>query len=180
MNDSFKRCTTFCGLNPPPIQTALGSPASRVVNCSGFSWGGWGWPSVHFHSQQYLTTSLTIWINLPTSFNKSLYSPVVFQPSYSLCLFGFFSWIQIFQLEGNCFKIHFQELPLGFGGLMIWLVSVEALVQSPAQCSGLWTQHCCSCGIGHSCGSDATPGLGTSICRRYRWDKKRYVFSVKQ
>ena len=29
--------------------------------------------------------------------------------------------------------------------------------------SGLRIQHCCSCGVDHSCGSNAVPGLGTSI-----------------
>ena len=33
---------------------------------------------------------------------------------------------------------------------MIWLASVEVLVQSPAQYSGLRTEGYCNCGIGHS------------------------------
>ena len=44
---------------------------------------------------------------------------------------------------------------------MIWLVSVEVPIQSLVQCSGLRIWHCCSCGIGHSSGSDLTPGLRT-------------------
>ena len=32
--------------------------------------------------------------------------------------------------------------------------------------SGLRIWHCHSCGVGHSCGSDSIPGLGTSIRHR--------------
>ena len=42
--------------------------------------------------------------------------------------------------------------------------TVEAHVQYLAWPSGLRIPSCCSCGIGHSCGSDLTPGLGTSKC----------------
>jgi len=38
---------------------------------------------------------------------------------------------------------------------MIRLVSEEVPVRSPAWQSGLRIQHCCSCGIGHGCGSDS-------------------------
>ena len=31
------------------------------------------------------------------------------------------------------------------------------------RCSGLRIQCCCSCGVGHSCGSDSIPGQGTSV-----------------
>ena len=45
-------------------------------------------------------------------------------------------------------------------GLMIHLASGEALVLSPALCSGLKNHRCCSCGVGHSSSSDSIPGLG--------------------
>ena len=48
------------------------------------------------------------------------------------------------------------EFPLWLSGLMIRLISVEALVQFPACHSGLRIQCCCSCGIGHSSGSDSS------------------------
>ena len=43
-------------------------------------------------------------------------------------------------------------------------VTVEAQVQSPARCSGLKIQCCCSCGVDCSCSSDSVPSLGISIC----------------
>ena len=39
--------------------------------------------------------------------------------------------------------------------------------------SGLRIWHCCSCGLGHSCTLDLTPGLGTSIC--YGCKKKKII-----
>ena len=57
-----------------------------------------------------------------------------------------------------------KEILLWRSGLMVQLVSVVALVQSLAQCSGLRSQHCHSCGIGCSYSSDLIPGLGTPIC----------------
>ena len=42
-----------------------------------------------------------------------------------------------------------QELLLWCSGLMVWLVSVEALAGSLAQHSGLRICCCCSCGIGN-------------------------------
>ena len=47
-------------------------------------------------------------------------------------------------------KKNICEFPLWHSGLMIWLVSVEAPVQSPALHSGLRIWCCCSCGIGCS------------------------------
>ena len=50
-------------------------------------------------------------------------------------------------------------------------VAAEAQVGSLAWCSELRILHCCSCGIGHSCGLNPIPGLGTSIwCG---WSKKK-------
>ena len=47
-------------------------------------------------------------------------------------------------------------------------LTVEAQIRFPAQCTGLKRiQHCNSCHVGHSCGSDSIPGLGTCICCRY-------------
>ena len=50
---------------------------------------------------------------------------------------------------------------------MIWLVSVALRAQPLAQHGGLKIPccHCCSCGVGHSYGSDSVPGPGTSICQ---------------
>ena len=39
--------------------------------------------------------------------------------------------------------------------------------------SGLRIQHCCSCGIGHSCTLDSVPDLGTSICHGCGWERKK-------
>ena len=36
---------------------------------------------------------------------------------------------------------------------------------------GLRIQHCCSCDIGHNCGSDLIPGLGTPYAME--WPKKK-------
>ena len=44
-------------------------------------------------------------------------------------------------------KTQVLEFPLWCSGLMIWLMSVEALVQSPVCYSGLRIQHCYSCGV---------------------------------
>ena len=44
------------------------------------------------------------------------------------------------------------------------LVAMEVQLQSLARYSGLSIQCCHSCDAGQSCGSDLTPGLGTSIC----------------
>ena len=55
-------------------------------------------------------------------------------------------------------------------GLRIWLQWLGLLWRhsfNPQPSSGgymIW--HCHSCGIGHSCCSDSTPGAGTSICHR--------------
>ena len=46
---------------------------------------------------------------------------------------------------------------------MIWLVSMEVLVLSPAHCSGVRIWHCCSWGLGCNCGLDSIPGLGTCV-----------------
>ena len=40
-------------------------------------------------------------------------------------------------------------------------------IQSLALVHGLRIQHCCSCSIGHICGSDSIPGPGTSIYHAY-------------
>ena len=49
---------------------------------------------------------------------------------------------------------------------MSWLVFVEVLVWSQAQCNRLRIWHCLSYCIGCKCGSDLIPGLGTSTCCR--------------
>ena len=56
-------------------------------------------------------------------------------------------------------NISFSGFLLWWSDLMIWLVSLEVLVQSTAQHSGLRIQHCCSCGIGCSSGSVLICGL---------------------
>ena len=43
------------------------------------------------------------------------------------------------------------EFPLWLRGLRTWLVSVRMQVQSLSLLSGLSTQHCHSCGVGHRC-----------------------------
>ena len=43
-------------------------------------------------------------------------------------------------------------------------VTEEVWVQSLTHCSGLGIQHCCTCGVGHSWGSDSILGLGNSTC----------------
>ena len=60
-------------------------------------------------------------------------------------------------------------------GLMIWLVSVETQVRSLAQVSGLRIRRFHSCGTGCSCGSDLTPGPGTSIYHGYRQKKRKTI-----
>ena len=62
-------------------------------------------------------------------------------------------------------KDGFMEFRLWHSGLMIRLVSVEVLVQSPAQYGGL--------SIRHGCSSDLIPGPGTSICHRGSQKKKK-------
>ena len=57
-----------------------------------------------------------------------------------------------------------HELLLWCNGLMLWFVSAEALVQSPAQHSVLRIWHCRNCGIGCSSSLDSIPGPGTPIC----------------
>lgn len=64
-------------------------------------------------------------------------------------------------------KKRFLEFLLWRSGLMIWLISVEALVQFPALHSGLRIWLCCSCGIHRSSGSDSVSAAGTSVCLRY-------------
>ena len=59
-------------------------------------------------------------------------------------------------------KIDFLEFPLWLNRLMTQFVFVEAPVWSPAQGSGLRMWHCCSCGVGHSSGSDLTHGPETT------------------
>ena len=39
--------------------------------------------------------------------------------------------------------------------------------------SGLRTSSCCSCGIGHSCGSDLIPGWGTPYASGWQKEKKK-------
>ena len=60
---------------------------------------------------------------------------------------------------------------------------MEVPVPSLAQWGGLRIQHCCSCGIGHSSGSDSIPGPGISIChscgRKRRRRRKKKDFSQK-
>ena len=41
-------------------------------------------------------------------------------------------------------------------------------------CSGLRIQHCCSCGIGCSWGSDSIPGLGTPTCCECGQKRQKY------
>ena len=43
-------------------------------------------------------------------------------------------------------------------------VAAEVRVGSTARHSGLRMWCCCSCGIGHNCSLDSTPGPGTSMC----------------
>ena len=49
--------------------------------------------------------------------------------------------------------------------------------KSSVQCNGLRTQHCCSCGVVHSCGSNSVPGLGTFTChecgQKYKQTNKK-------
>ena len=58
---------------------------------------------------------------------------------------------------------------------MIHLVSVAMLVRSPACCNGLRISLCCSCGIGHRCGSVSVPGPGTSICHGRSHKRKNKI-----
>ena len=53
------------------------------------------------------------------------------------------------------------------------LASSETQVRSLAQHSGLRTQHCCSCSLGHTCRSCLIPGLGTSYALGQRKKKKK-------
>ena len=45
----------------------------------------------------------------------------------------------------------------------------------PAQCSLLSIQCCCSCGVGHSSGSNLIHGLGTSMWVAKKEKKKRLI-----
>ena len=47
-------------------------------------------------------------------------------------------------------------------------------MEFPLWHSRLRIQHCCSCGVGHSCGLDSIPGLGMSIC--YECGHKKWVY----
>ena len=50
---------------------------------------------------------------------------------------------------------------------------------SPALCSGLRIQCCCSCGVGHSCSPNLMSGLGASVCCGCgQKEKKKFFFSV--
>ena len=52
------------------------------------------------------------------------------------------------------------------------------LTLSPGQwVKRIW--HCHSCGIGHSCSSDSTPGLGTSLCHACSHKKEVKIKSAK-
>ena len=73
---------------------------------------------------------------------------------------SFFSDFLHSNLKCNCIL----EFPL-------WLVYVETLIPSLAQCSGLGSGDCCSCAVGCSSSLDLIPGPGTSICHRYGWKK---------
>ena len=57
---------------------------------------------------------------------------------------------------------------------MIWLVSVEAPVQSLAWCSGLGIQHCCSYSVCHSSGLVSVPGPATSMCHGCGHKRKKH------
>ena len=46
-------------------------------------------------------------------------------------------------------------------------------VQSPSWHSGLRIQHCCGYGVGHNCGSDLIPVLGTQYATGRPKKKKR-------
>ena len=46
------------------------------------------------------------------------------------------------------------------------LCSTRSQVRSLARHSGVRIQHCCSRGVGRSCGSDLTPGPGTPDATR--------------
>ena len=70
-------------------------------------------------------------------------------------------------------KLAFQ---LWHSGLMIHLVSVEALVWSLAQLSGLRIQHCCSCSVDCSSSSDSILGPETSMCRVGSWKRKKEIW----
>ena len=75
------------------------------------------------------------------------------------------------------------------GGLSLWLSSNEPdyYLWGPAQWvedlalpwAGVWVAdmawilHCCGCRVGHSCSSNSTPGLGTSICHKYGPKKQK-------
>ena len=49
---------------------------------------------------------------------------------------------------------------------MLWLRSLRRWGFNPlAWHTGLRMWHCCSFGVGRSCGSDLIPGQGISICR---------------
>lgn len=60
-----------------------------------------------------------------------------------------------------------REFLLWHSRLMIQLVSAEVLAWSVACLSGLRIQHCYSCSVGHSSGSDSTTGPVISICQLY-------------
>ena len=65
------------------------------------------------------------------------------------------------------------EFPLQHSGLRIQRCLCGSVGSIPSPCSGLRIWHCCSCGIGCSCGSDSIPGSGTSICHGCGHKKKR-------
>ena len=68
----------------------------------------------------------------------------------------------------DCDEVNLKNHLLGFqlwrSRLMIWIVSMVFLVQSPDQCCGLRILLCCCCGIVHRYGSGSIPGPRTSLC----------------
>ena len=63
---------------------------------------------------------------------------------------------------------------------MIRLVSMALPVRSSAWPSKFRIQHHHSCGPSHSCGSDLTPSLGTSICYGYSLRRKKKKIQLKR
>ena len=81
-------------------------------------------------------------------------------------------------LHWHSYSILQTEFLLWRSGSMIDLVSVALPVQSLAQPSGLRIRRCFSSGVGHRCGLDSLPGLGTSVrsgCGQKRGRKTVHV-----
>ena len=56
-----------------------------------------------------------------------------------------------------------------------WVNDPACLCGGAGWCTGFRILRCCSYGVGHSSCSDAIPALGTSMCRKWGWERKEGI-----